>query len=306
MSSGGGGNILYNPIFANNAYGWFAFGGKIGDWTGCPSVSPESKEYSIRDWHPKGEKNECWRVIRLDGTAEQFNTVANRRASVDVFRKFENVRAGGWYIASIYVGADNCAGSLIIESYSANSEVFNGSIGETVLAGSDNVEGKPNNFEVAESIKFQKGLGFDAKRIFVKFRAPETGRILLLVRVNRYAKNKTYAEYYCARPMLEECTEHTTEPSPWVNAGLTEVHGGSIVANTIRGEHIIANQTIRAPKIEGGEIDISGNDGILRVGRSGNFLVRASSYNRGIVMNNNQFVVYDENGRVRVLIGKLA
>lgn len=306
LSSGGGGNILYNPIFANNAYGWFAFGGKIGDWTGCPSVSPESKEYSIRDWHPKGEKNECWRVIRLDGTAEQFNTVANRRASVDVFRKFENVRAGGWYIASIYVGADNCAGSLIIESYSANSEVFNGSIGETVLAGSDNVEGKPNNFEVAESIKFQKGLGFDAKRIFVKFRAPETGRILLLVRVNRYAKNKTYAEYYCARPMLEECTEHTTEPSPWVNAGLTEVHGGSIVANTIRGEHIIANQTIRAPKIEGGEIDISGNDGILRVGRSGNFLVRASSYNRGLVMNNNQFIVYDENGRVRVLIGKLA
>ena len=105
--------------------------------------------------------------------------------------------------------------------------------------------------------------------------------------------------------MLEECTEYTTEPSPWNNAGLTEVHGGSIIADTIRGNHIMANQEIRAPRITGGEIDISGNDGILRVGRTGNFLVRASSQNRGLVMNNDQIIVYDDRGNVRVKMGRL-
>lgn len=59
---------------------------------------------------------------------------------------------------------------------------------------------------------------------------------------------------FVARPMLEECTEYTTQPSPWANAGLTEVHGGSIIANTIRGDHIQANQEIRAPRITGGVI----------------------------------------------------
>lgn len=54
--------------------------------------------------------------------------------------------------------------------------------------------------------------------------------------------------------MLEECTEYTTEPSPWQNAGVTQVHGGSIIANTIRGDHILANQEIRAPRITGGVI----------------------------------------------------
>ena len=68
---------------------------------------------------------------------------------------------------------------------------------------------------------------------------------------------------FVARPMLEECTEYTTEPSPWASTGVTQVHGGSIIANTIRGDYIQANQEIRAPIISGGEINISSNDGIL-------------------------------------------
>ena len=59
---------------------------------------------------------------------------------------------------------------------------------------------------------------------------------------------------FVARPMLEECTEYATQPSPWANAGVTQVHGGSIIADTIRGDHIQANQEIRAPRITGGVI----------------------------------------------------
>lgn len=55
----------------------------------------------------------------------------------------------------------------------------------------------------------------------------------------------------------------------------------------------------------GGEIDVSGNDGVLRVGRTGRFEVRASQHNRGLVMNNDQILVYDQNGRIRLKIGKL-
>ncbi len=38
---------------------------------------------------------------------------------------------------------------------------------------------------------------------------------------------------FVARPMLEECTEYTTQPSPWQNAGVTAIHGGSIVTHSI-------------------------------------------------------------------------
>lgn len=56
----------------------------------------------------------------------------------------------------------------------------------------------------------------------------------------------------------------------------------------------------------GGEIDISGNEGVLRVGRTGRFEVRANAANRGLVMSNDVIFVYDEQGRVRVKIGRLS
>ena len=160
----------------------------------------------------------------------------------------------------------------------------------------------------AQGIGNQLG-SFDGKSIekgtrqHIFFTAPESGHISLHVRLNFTG----YWEASCmiARLMLEECTDYATEPSPWQNAGVTEMHGGSIIANTIRGDHIQANQEIRSPIISGGEINISGNDGILQVGRTGNFLVRASSQDRGLVMNNDQIIVYDERGNVRVKIGKL-
>ena len=138
-------------------------------------------------------------------------------------------------------------------------------------------------------------------RYYSKFTAPKSG----YVRLQISSRGTGLQRLLLMRAMLEECTEHTTEPSPWANAGVSAIHGGSIIADTIRGNHIMANQEIRAPRISGGEIDISGNDGILRVGRTGNFLVRASSQNRGLVMNNDQIIVYDERGNVRVKIGKL-
>ena len=44
-----------------------------------------------------------------------------------------------------------------------------------------------------------------------------------------------------------------TEPSPWQNAGVTAIHGGSIVTNSITAQQIAAN-TITGNEIVGGTI----------------------------------------------------
>ena len=254
LSSSGGGNLLYNPIFANGAYGWRSFNDRGGDWSGCPETQAAERTYHKNDYHPKGEKDEAWRLITISGTQTQFNTLAERGSWVDVARQFVDVVADKWYMASIYVGGNHCAGKLIIEKYDADERNYQGALAETQTAGADDIYNKPIRFISAPSGWFKKGLGQGATRLFVKFKAPETGKILLVIRIDHYAKNQTYADFYTSRPMLEECTEYTTEPSPWQNAGVTQVHGGSIIADTIRGNHIMANQEIRAPRITGGVI----------------------------------------------------
>lgn len=254
LSSSGGGNLLYNPIFANGAYGWRDFNAKGGDWTNCPITNAVERTYNKNDYHPKGEQTEAWRLITISGTQAQFNTLADRGSWVDVCRQFVNVVANKWYMVSAYVGGLHCAGTLVIEKYNADENQYQGVVANTPIVGHDSIHNKPADFIPAYASEFAKGLQQGAKRIWLKFKAPDTGKILILMRINKYAKNQTYADFYMARPMLEECSEHSTEPSPWQNAGVTQVHGGSIIADTIRGNHIMANQEIRAPRITGGVI----------------------------------------------------
>ena len=199
------------------------------------------------------------------------------------------VSANKWYMVSAYMGNHNCSN---VEVY-IDIRTDGGGWGQNLRRSIP----KNKNFV---------GIN-DAERVFIKFKVPPNGVSVdvFFFMHDADGSNPNGCWMFLGRPMLEECTEYTTEPSPWQNAGVTQVHGGSIIANTIRGDHIQANQEIRSPRISGGEIDISGNDGILRVGRTGNFLVRASSQNRGLVMNNDQIIVYDDRGNVRVKMGRL-
>lgn len=253
LAIGLGGNLLYNPIFANNAYGWIRFNAKGGDWSNCPTTNAFGRGYSKNNFHPKGEQTEEWRLITLRGTEAQFNTLADRRPWVDICSQFVNVVADKWYMLSAYVGGYRCAGLIVVEKYDADEKQFLGNVAQTPIAGDPNVHNRPNNFIDASSSHFQKGLGEKAKRVFVKFKAPDTGKILLVFRVNRYEKNQTYADYYVARPMLQECTKYATQPNEWQNAGVTSIHGGSIVTNTITAQQMAAN-TITANEIASGAI----------------------------------------------------
>ena len=253
LAIGLGGNLLYNPIFSNSAYGWRDFNAKGGDWSNCPITNAFGRGYHKNNYHPKGEQTEEWRLITISGTQAQFNTLADRGSWVDICRQFVNVVANKWYIVSAYVGGFHCAGQMIVEKYNADENQYQGVVAETPIAGHNDIHNKPNNFINAYSSEFANGLGENAKRIFVKFKAPDTGKILLVFRINKYAKNKTYGDFYLARPMLQECVEHTLEPSPWVNAGVTAIHGGSIVTNSITAQQMAAD-SVTANQIATGAV----------------------------------------------------
>lgn len=240
LAVGLGGNLLYNPIFANNADGWRDFNARGGDWNNCPATTAIGRGYHKNNYHPKGEQTEEWRLITLSGTQAQFNTLADRGSWVDICRQFVNVVADKWYMVSAYVGGFHCAGQIVVEKYNADENQYQGVIAVTPIAGHDDIHNRPNNFINAFSGHFIKGLGENVKRVFVKFKAPDTGKIFLVFRLNRYAKNQTYADFYLARPMLQECEEGTLEPGPWQNAGVTLIHGGSLKNQTVITEKLAA------------------------------------------------------------------
>ena len=254
LSSEGGGNLLMNPLFDNDAYGWRDAGVKGGDWSNCPNVNVVQRSRNdAKTYHPKELQNERWRLLTFSGTETQFNTLADRMPWVDVIRCMVSVVKDKWYIFSSYVGCHFCGGQLLIEKYSTDEKSYLGLIGSANVS-SGNVTNPFPHFLDAPSGYFENGVAQNTPRAFVKFQAPETGKVMLIFRINRFVKNRTYSDAYMARPMLEECLATSTQPSPWQNAGVTKVHGGSIIANTIRGDHIQANQEIRAPRITGGTI----------------------------------------------------
>ena len=287
LSSGGGGNLLYNPILANNAHGFYENRGNGNLETGdVTRVSRYVSNSVVNDLLPSENVlvAEVYARISLNKNGRWWSPLI---ANVKVTK-------GRRYCFSAHTHAWRCGAQLLVEEMTS-SFGFVRTIKSGALIGAEGIGNQLGSFD-GKSI--EKGT-----RQHIFFTAPESGHVSLHVRLNFTG----YWEASCmiARLMLEECTDYATEPSPWQNAGVTEMHGGSIIANTIRGDHIQANQEIRSPIISGGEINISGNDGILRVGRTGNFLVRASSQDRGLVMNNDQIIVYDERGNVRVKIGKL-
>ena len=89
-----------------------------------------------------------------------------------------------------------------------------------------------------------------------------------------------------------------------VSGGKTAINGDLIADGTILGQHIRANQTIRAPVIEGGQLTIGGTGGTFAVNNSGQVYISAPGQG-GMRITNERIDVYDDNGVLRVRIGKL-
>ena len=227
LSSGSGGNLLYNPIFANVGGDGLPHGCSWWGNAAANNLRASSKQ-----------ADDAWGLTYYLPSENQliFNIDGDSSASAAVAMQSAPCLGDKWYMLSAYIGIHRGIARLTARCHFKNGGY------------------KDFNSENIIGYSFNGGLAGYTKRAFIKFKAPSnveriTPTFWIIANSNGSAK-----QLRVARPMLEECTEFTTEPSPWQNAGLTEVHGGSIIANTIRGDHIQANQEIRSPRITGGVI----------------------------------------------------
>lgn len=227
LAIGLGGNLLYNPIFANVGANGLPDG--CEKWLSSTAINFRSSTGQLTDiWGLKSYlPNENQLVVSVDGDSQASATVSTR---------YIPVNEGAWYMLSAYVGVHRCNSRVTVRCVKAD--------GSRQDFSSDLIDTR---------YSFNGGLTGTAKRAFVKFQAP-AGIVKVTVLFWIIAiGNESNKHLRVARPMLEECTEHTREPSPWQNAGVTAIHGGSIVTNSITAQQIAAN-TITGNELVAGTI----------------------------------------------------
>lgn len=246
LALGLGGNLLKNPIFANNSQGWHGFVWYNKDiekyWTsGSVGVIRSNRQYSEgKPYHPKDNQhmNEefnfaAWSV---NGFSQLAVDSKNNQFWVDNARVFANVIPGKTYIFSAYVGCYHCAGYLIATEYSADSKNYIRWIANSGLFGEKNniLLNDGEQCADASSSYFEHGLDTNTThRAFVKFTAPQSGLVCLFFRIARFGYKQAYQDCYMARAMLEEVNPNQNTPSPWRETSITSIDGGSIVTNSI-------------------------------------------------------------------------
>ena len=235
--SGLGGNLLTNPIFANPTdgvpYGWRRLNNVPADKVVERECIQDPDRGLKKGGYLPNENVVRWHNLRTGSN--------NTRSGIS-----QNVaiNANTWYMISVYMGNNRCTNvQIYLDQRGSNGEYLG---------------------HFTKSCR--EGYTFDgittADRVFIKFKA-HSNAVSLDVNFFFYdAKaNETSCYMILARPMLEECTEFTQEPSVWVNSGVTAIHGGSLVTGTITADKIGANQ-ITSNHIVGGAISgdkIAGN-----------------------------------------------
>ena len=224
LAIGLGGNLLNNPIFANNGYGWNTFFNNNA--TGIHTAHQRSDTWGNLSYLPNENI--------FTGSFDVSNASIANGARVGGVYINVPVVAGKWYMLSCYVGCHRGVIRVSPEFRTANG----GWVGIKYS--------KTSNAEFVGGLK-------GAERIYVLAQAPDDAiSVDFFISVYK-TENTSNLAWFAQRPMLEECTEHTREPSPWQNAGVTSIHGGSIVTNSITAQQIAA-ETITGNEIVGGTI----------------------------------------------------
>lgn len=231
LAIGLGGNLFYNPIFANPTGGvpdgWIKSERALPDGKRGDRLCHQDQTYGFaKDGYLRNENVLRWHN-RLTGNP---NTRCGIGQNVPI-------NANHWYIVSAYMGNQNCSKvEIYIDARGANGEY---------LLHKDESVSRDYGFRGIQN----------AKRAFIKFQAPSNA-----VSVDVFfffydgdGSSQNGAWMFVGRPMFEECTEYTLEPSLWQNAGVTAIHGGSIVTNSITAQQIAAN-TITGNEITAGAV----------------------------------------------------
>ena len=229
--SGLGGNLLYNPIFADNGYGWGASTQTATSQSAC--TIEHRKRNNTVDWYPQDAlPNENVRFMAVNAKA------GVNLGWADPMYRTVFLTPGKWYMYSLYANTYRFGNAyLLVEEYTADGTAFVKSI---TSQSTPQIAGSAKNTIAGMS------------RWWVKFKCPDSGAVSLRFRTTGVATGE-WPNVYVARPMLEECTQYSTEPSAWQNAGVTSIHGGSIVSKTITTDKLGAN-SVTANEIAAGAV----------------------------------------------------
>lgn len=257
LAIGLGGNLLYNPIFANDAYGWRDFGAKSSNIPANIVINNHRRGLGTGDYTPKNAlQTEMWQFMSLGGNNSAMKQLTNlNNWWVDPCRQVIRVTPGKQYIFSAYVACYNLGAFLYVEKWNDAGTQYLSGVATTGsgLFGQSNARKNNEAWTEAPTAHFKDGLGKDATRVWVKFTAPDNGVICLGYRVCR-AADADYGDCYYARPQLEEVGQSQTTPNTWKNAGVTFIHGGSIVTKTITTQQLAAN-SVTANEIVAGAVN---------------------------------------------------
>lgn len=244
LAIGLGGNLLQNPIFATAGkdntggdlpHGWSYWVGDSSTFNGSDGGFLYRKAGGTDGWSLLGG-------LDNENTASftrQINNTRNVDERIGWFNQDVRVIAGQTYMASCYLAVHSGKVKISIEELAKDSSAYISWIG-----GTDWVTESQANASNRDFSKY--------RRVWFKFTAPNTGHIRFAIQMNSI-NGGVNPWAFVLRPMLEECTQYATQPSPWQNAGVTSIHGGSIVTHSITAEQIAAD-TITGNEIVGGTI----------------------------------------------------
>ena len=231
IAIGLGGNLLYNPIFANPTNG-VPHGWKLLEDELTANQKGERRCFQDPDYGlKKGGYLPNENVVRF------HNRPTNNGSTRTGIYQNVPVTANNWYIVSAYMGNHNCTK---VEIYI-------------------DVRGRNGEWLLHKTVGVPKNKNFvginDAERAFIKFQVPPNGVSVdvFFFFYDADGSNANGCWMFVGRPMLEECTQYATQPSAWVNAGVTSIHGGSIVTRTITTEQLAAN-SVTANEIATGAV----------------------------------------------------
>ena len=233
MAIGLGGNLLYNPIFDNNAYGW-------GENTGNGALAGQTTSL-IRRTSTKFNGLVTNGAVLIGEVTANSSVSSWWQIASQIVRVVPNQR----YCLSAFIDAWNCTGELMVQELSSNGKTW---IRDFAFSGRKGwgLSGYTQNGRLQENT----GSIDPSTRTHVFFTAPTSGYVSIVCIMRDI---QTASALKIANPMLEECTEYTTQPSPWQNAGVTAIHGGSIVTNSITTQQMAAN-SITANEIATGAV----------------------------------------------------
>lgn len=233
LAIGLGGNLLYNPIFDNNAYGWSENRG---------NGSLEGQTTSLARW-----TSTKFNGLVTNGAVLTARVMANSNVSSwwNIVEQVVRVVPNQRYCFSAFVDAWQCTGELMVQEIASDGATwisnfaFSGRKGRSISG-------------YSQSGAMEEGSGSidPSTRTHVFFTAPSSGYVSVVCIMRDIQASSTLK---IANPMLEECTEYTTQPSPWQNAGVTAIHGGSIVTKSITTQQMAAD-SITANEIATGAV----------------------------------------------------